>query len=54
MLTRRYRSDVLTLWAQLYVDALDVLLRRRMAEVAVARDWGLLREIARLAREDAA
>ena len=37
----------------LYVDALDALLRGRMAEVAVARDWELLREIARLAREDA-
>jgi hypothetical protein len=37
----------------LYIDALDALLRGRMAEVAVARDWELLREIARLAREDA-
>jgi hypothetical protein len=37
----------------LYVEALDVLLRGRMAEVAVARDWELLREVARLADEDA-
>ena len=37
----------------LHVEALDALLRGRMAEVAVARDWELLREIARLAREDA-
>jgi hypothetical protein len=33
----------------LYVDALDVLLRGRMAEIAVAHDWELLREVARLA-----
>jgi len=37
----------------LHVDALDVLLRGRMAEVAVARDWELLREVARLAQHDA-
>jgi hypothetical protein len=37
----------------LYVDALDVLLRGRMAEIAVARDWELLREVARLAQHDA-
>ena len=37
----------------LYVDALDALLRGRMPEVAVARDWELLREIARLAQQDA-
>lgn len=37
----------------LHVDALDALLRGRMAEVAVARDWELLREIARLAQQDA-
>ena len=37
----------------LHVEALDVLLRGRMAEVAVARDWELLREIARLAQPDA-
>jgi len=37
----------------LHVDALDVLLRGRMAEVAVARDWELLREVARLAQADA-
>jgi hypothetical protein len=37
----------------LHVEALDVLLHGRMAEVAVARDWELLREVARLAHEDA-
>jgi hypothetical protein len=37
----------------LYEEALDALLRGRMAEAAVARDWELLREIARLAHEDA-
>jgi hypothetical protein len=37
----------------LYVDALDVLLKGRMAEIAVARDWELLREVARLAQQDA-
>ena len=37
----------------LHVDALDVLLRGRMAEIAVARDWELLREVARLAQHDA-
>lgn len=37
----------------LHVEALDALLKGRMAEVAVARDWELLREIARLAKEDA-
>ena len=37
----------------LHVEALDALLKGRMAEVAVARDWELLREIARLAHEDA-
>ncbi len=37
----------------LYVDALDALLRGRMAEIAVARDWELLREVARLAQQDA-
>ena len=35
------------------MEALDALLRGRMAEVAVARDWELLREVARLAEEDA-
>ena len=33
----------------LYVEALDVLLRGRMADIAVARDWELLREVAQLA-----
>jgi hypothetical protein len=37
----------------LHVEALDGLVRGRMAEVAVARDWELLREIARLAQQDA-
>ena len=37
----------------LYVEALDALLKGRMAEIAVARDWELLRELARLAIEDA-
>jgi len=37
----------------LYVEALDILLRGRMADVAVARDWELLREVARLAQQDA-
>jgi hypothetical protein len=37
----------------LYVDALDALLKGRMAEVAVARDWELLREVACLAQQDA-
>ena len=37
----------------LHVEALDALLCGRMAEVAVARDWELLREVARLAEEDA-
>jgi hypothetical protein len=37
----------------LYVEALDVLLKGRMAEVAVARDWDLLEEVARLATQDA-
>jgi len=37
----------------LYVDALDALLKGRMAEIAVARDWERLRGVARLAHEDA-
>jgi hypothetical protein len=37
----------------LYVEALDVLLKGKMAEVAVDRDWELLEEVARLATEDA-
>jgi len=37
----------------LYVAALDVLLRSKMAAVARNRDWELLREVARLADEDA-
>jgi predicted ATPase len=37
----------------LHVEALDALLKGSMAEAAVARDWELLREIARLAQQDA-
>ena len=37
----------------LYVEALDALLRGKVADVMVARDWELLREIAQLARQDA-
>jgi len=37
----------------LYVEGLDALLKGRMAEIAVARDWELLREVARLAQQDA-
>lgn len=37
----------------LYVAALDVLLNGRMAAVAVARDFALLEEVARLAQRDA-
>lgn len=38
---------------ELYVQALDVLLRGKMAKVAMERDWELLREVSRLAAEDA-
>jgi hypothetical protein len=37
----------------LYVEALDVLLRSQMARVVKARDWVLLREVAKLAQGDA-
>jgi hypothetical protein len=37
----------------LHVEALDALLNGRMAAIAVARDWELLREVARLAARDA-
>jgi hypothetical protein len=37
----------------LHVEALDALLRGGMAKVAVSRDFELLREVARLARQDA-
>jgi hypothetical protein len=37
----------------LHVEALEALLKGRMAEIAVARDWELLREVARLAQQDA-
>jgi hypothetical protein len=36
-----------------YVEALDVLLQGRMADVAHARDWELLHEVAHLAKTDA-
>jgi len=36
----------------LYVEALDALLAGKMAAVARARDWELLREVARLAHSD--
>jgi hypothetical protein len=35
------------------MEALDALLKGRMAAIAVARDWELLREVARLAQQDA-
>ncbi len=37
----------------LYVDALDVLLRGDIVPVARSKDWELLREVARLAQTDA-
>lgn len=37
----------------LYVEALDALLKGKMAAIAVSRDWELLREVARLAQQDA-
>jgi hypothetical protein len=37
----------------LYVEALEALLKGQMAEIAVARDWELLREVAHLAQQDA-
>ncbi len=37
----------------LYVEALDILLRSKMASVVKSRDWDLLREVARLAQQDA-
>jgi hypothetical protein len=37
----------------LYVEALEALLKGKMAAVAISRDWELLREVARLAQEDA-
>jgi hypothetical protein len=38
---------------ELYVDALHSLLCGRMAAAVRARDWELLREVARLAEQDA-
>jgi hypothetical protein len=37
----------------LYVEALEALLKGKMAAAFVKRDWELLREIARLAQQDA-
>jgi hypothetical protein len=37
----------------LHVEGLDALLRGRMAALVKARDWELLREVARLATQDA-
>jgi hypothetical protein len=37
----------------LYVDAVDALRRGTMAELVLARDWELLREVARMAEADA-
>ena len=37
----------------LYVEALQVLLKGEVAHVMAARDWELLREVARLAQQDA-
>ena len=36
-----------------YAEALDILLRGRIATVAKERDWELLEEVARLAQADA-
>lgn len=38
---------------EIYVTALDALLKGKVAPVAMARDWELLAEIARLAQSDA-
>jgi hypothetical protein len=37
----------------LYTEALDILLRGRVAKVVKDRDWELLEEVARLAEADA-
>ena len=37
----------------LYIEALDALFKGKMAAIAVSRDWELLREVARLAQQDA-
>ena len=37
----------------LHVDALDALLRQKMVALVNARDWELLREVARMAQQDA-
>lgn len=37
----------------MHVEALDVLLKGNIAEIAVARDWDLLAEVARMASGDA-
>lgn len=38
---------------EIYVEALDVLLKGKTAAVVKAADWDLLREVARLAQGDA-
>jgi len=37
----------------LYVEAIDALIRNRIAAVAKSRDWELLEEIARIVKDDA-
>jgi hypothetical protein len=37
----------------LYIEALDALLKGRMAALALAREWDVLAEVARLAQSDA-
>lgn len=37
----------------LHVEAIDALIRNRIAAVAKSRDWELLEEIAKLAKDDA-
>mgnify|MGYP003386922713 CR=1 FL=1 len=37
----------------IYVEALEILLKGRIALAVKARDWQLLREVSRLAHEDA-
>ena len=37
----------------LYVEALETLVKQKVAHVMAERDWELLREVTRLAKEDA-
>ena len=37
----------------LYVDGLEALLNQKMAKLFLERDWELLRQVARMAQEDA-